>query len=156
MRADLKGLILCFAIIGALAGMFVFLSVIYILWVNYDRGIRVKPYASYWRLVNLGNGFDDYKKQNGVLPADVIQLVNFRPDLANDTNDAYGRPVILIPYSEKTGYGELISYGRDGKPGGENKFDRDIEIRFPMETETNAQWNTQISERFKSRADRGM
>jgi hypothetical protein len=156
MRDDLKGLILCFAIIGVLAGLFVSLSVFHILWSLHARDKRVMPYASYTRLVNLASGFDDYKKQNGVWPADIIQLVNVRPDLGNDTNDAYGHAVILIPYSEKAGYGELISYGRDGKPGGDNKFDRDIEIRFPTETETNAQWNKQVSERFKSRVDRGL
>jgi hypothetical protein len=155
MRDDLKELILCFAIIGILAGMFVSLSVFHILWRLHAGDERIKPYSSFTRLANLGYGFDDYKKQKGEWPADITQLVNFRPDLGNDTNDAYGRAVILIPYSEKAGYGELISYGSDGKPGGDNKFDRDIEIRFPTETETNAQWNAQVRERFKGRGDHG-
>jgi hypothetical protein len=151
MRDFLKPLFIVFAIIGIYASV----SVFCILWNLHGGEQRVKPYSSYTRLVNLGYGFDDYKKQKGGWPADIIQLVNVRPDLGNDTNDAYGHAVILIPYSEKTGYGELISYGRDGKPGGDNKFDHDIEIRFPTETETNAQWNAQVRERFKGRGDHG-
>jgi hypothetical protein len=75
--------------------------------------------------------------------------------LESETTDAYGRIVILVSYNQESGYGELISYGKDGKPGGDNKYDRDIEIRFPINTETNAQWNNPFKERFKNRADRG-
>jgi hypothetical protein len=152
MRDILKTLILIFAILGVFAAVCVF----HILWKTHELIKTAKPYSSYTELVNLASGFDDYKKQNGVWPADITQLVNVRPDLGNDTNDAYGHAVILIPYSEKAGYGEVISYGRDGKQGGDNQFDRDLVIRFPMEMETNAQWNKQVADRFKSRASRGL
>jgi hypothetical protein len=84
-----------------------------------------------------------------------MQLVEVRPDLADDATDAYGNIVILIPYSERSGCGQIISYGRDGKPGGDNQFDRDIVLRFPVDSLTNIEWNNQFSTRFKSRESRG-
>ena len=127
-----------------------------LVWHLKERKEASKPYISYTGLVTLANGCGDYKKQYGVFPEKMEQLRGFRPDMVASTTDAYGHSVILVPYNESVGYGELISYGRDGKPGGENQFDRDIVIRFPTDTETNTQWNKQIAERFKSRASRGL
>ena len=152
MRGFSKTLVILVCAVGIMA----FAVIAHILWALHRFDKTAKPYGSYTRLVNLASGFDDYKKQNGVWPADITQLVEVRPDLGNDTNDAYGHAVVLIPYSEKTGYGEVISYGRDGKPGGDNQLDRDLVIRFPMEVETNAQWNKQVANRFKSRSSRGL
>ena len=115
-----------------------------------------KPYMSYTGLVYLANGCDEYKRQYGVFPEKIEQLRRFRPDMVASTVDAYGHSVVLVPYNESIGYGELISYGRDGKPGGDNQFDRDIVIRFPLDTGTNAQWNKQVAEQFKSRESRGL
>ena len=106
--------------------------------------------------MNLAQGMEDYKQQNGQWPTNLTQLIITRSYLEQSTMDAYTNVIILVNFNESTGYGALISYGCDGKPGGENKFDRDIEVRFPMETETNIQWNAQVKERFKKRADRGL
>jgi hypothetical protein len=152
MRNLSNPIILFCVVIGVFASVCVF----WIIWKTHETGKLFKPYASYAGLVNLASGFDDYKKQNGAWPTNITQLVEVRPDLGNATNDAYGHAVILIPYSEKAGYGEVISYGRDGRSGGDNQFDRDLMIRFPMEMETNAQWNQQVADRFKSRASRGL
>jgi hypothetical protein len=152
MRDFLKALKILFVVVGILASV----SALFIWWVIYDDQKRFKPYLSYTRLVNLASGINDYKKQNGAWPADITQLENFRLDLRNDITDGYDNAVIMTPYSEIAGCGKVISYGRDGKPGGDNKFDRDIEIRFPTDMETNAQWNKQVGERFKSRADKGL
>jgi hypothetical protein len=148
----MKQFIIALVIVGFLAGICVFRVV----WdVSQSRKL-MKPYLSYANLVYLASGCDDYKKQRGVWPEDINHLADFRPDLSESTTDAYGHAIMLLPYSEKTGCGELISFGRDGKPGGDNQFDRDIVIRFPTDMETNAQWNKQVSERFKSRAARGL
>lgn len=32
--------------------------------------------------------------------------------------DAYGRPLVYVPYSEPPGYGSITALGRDGKRGG--------------------------------------
>jgi general secretion pathway protein G len=45
------------------------------------------------------------------------------------TNDAWGRPVIYEQFEANRGYGRVLSYGRDGKPGGSGP-DADIERRF--------------------------
>lgn len=45
------------------------------------------------------------------------------------TNDAWGRPLVYIPFEPSLGYGSVLSYGRDGKPGGDGP-DADIEFRF--------------------------
>jgi hypothetical protein len=152
MRKTLKRNISIFVIAVMLAASPVF----YVIWKTGQTGKLIKPYGSYIRLVNLASGFDDFKKQNGEWPADTAQLVVVRPDLGNDTTDSYGHDVVFVPYNEAVGYGEFISYGQDGMPGGNNKFDRDIVIRFPMETKANAEWNKQVADRFKSRTDRGL
>ena len=152
MRDFIKAIILTCVILGVFAGG----SVFYVVWKTSKAAKEMKPYISYTKLVNLADGFNDYKKQKGVWPADITQLINIRPDLVNDITDAYNHAVIVIPYSEKAKYGEAISYGQDGKPGGDNRFDQDIVIRFPVDAETNVQWNKQVAERFKSRASRGL
>ena len=142
-------------ILVCVVGIIAFTGIAHILWSQHRFEEEVSPYASYTRLINLARGMDGYKQHSGQWPTNLAQLVIARPDLESETTDAYGRIVILVSYNQESGYGELISYGKDGKPGGDNKYDRDIEIRFPVDTETNAQWNSLIKERFKNRADRG-
>jgi len=131
------------------------MGVLYLLWKSVETKKNLKTYSSYLRLQTLASGFDEYKKQNGLWPTNIMQLVEVRPDLGNDATDAYCNIVILIPFSEVVGFGQLISYGRDGKPGGDNQFDRDIVLRFPLDNLTNTEWNNQVSTRFKSREARG-
>jgi general secretion pathway protein G len=45
------------------------------------------------------------------------------------TNDAWGRPLVYVPFDSSLGYGRVLSYGRDGKPGGDGP-DADIEFRL--------------------------
>jgi general secretion pathway protein G len=45
------------------------------------------------------------------------------------TNDAWGGPLLYEPFDAKRGFGRIISYGRDGKPGGSGP-DADVERRF--------------------------
>jgi hypothetical protein len=71
--------------------------------------------------------------------------------LEQDKTDAYENMVILVNYNEGAGYGELISYGKDGKPGGESKYDRDVIVHFPIDDKTNEQWNVQMRELVKYR-----
>ena len=44
---------------------------------------------------------------------------------------------MLVPYNQSLGYGQIISYGRDGGPGGTGT-DGDLAVRFP--TQANAGW----------------
>jgi hypothetical protein len=47
-----------------------------------------------------------------------------------DSKDPWGRPFVYVPFNGATGFGRVITYGRDGKPGGA-ALDADIERRFP-------------------------
>lgn len=44
--------------------------------------------------------------------------------------DGWGRPIVYEPYSTNARHGRVISYGRDGKPGGTDA-DADAELMFP-------------------------
>lgn len=110
----------------------------------YQHERSYKPLFSYWHMVNLAKTFDEFQAQTGNWPTNLNQIKEFQPDWSTNMVDSYQRPFILVPFDKSKGYGELISYGRDGEPGGENKFDRDIFIRFPTYEETNYQWNEQM------------
>lgn len=45
------------------------------------------------------------------------------------TNDAWGRRIVYESFDSARAYGRVLSYGRDGKPGGAGP-DADIEFRF--------------------------
>jgi hypothetical protein len=111
-------------------------------WLISQREVRtVRPYITYGRLLNLAAGCDQYKSKYGVWPDSLITLRAYRGDLNDAATDMWGRQVILVPYSASLGYGEIISYGSDGKPGGVGA-DRDLEVRFP--TGSNSNWNSQM------------
>jgi hypothetical protein len=101
----------------------------------------IKPWGTYRRLLYIAEGCGKYKAQTGAWPGSLGQLLAGRPEL-NDPydKDAWGHEFVLIPFNESVGYGEVISYGRDGKPGGDGA-DRELEVRFPTEGNTN--WNKQ-------------
>ncbi len=123
---------------------------------------EIKPWITYTRLLGVASDCDKYKEQYGVWPNSLAQLLAFRPELIDWAKDAWGqndskmwgqnddsvwgRYVVLVPYDKSLGYGEVISYGRDGKPGGTGA-DRDMIVRFP--TEANAAWNKQQGEGLK-------
>jgi len=110
---------------------------------------ETKPYITYTRLMGVALDCDKYKEQYGVWPNSIAQLIAFRSELTDWAKDAWGkgnnnmwgRYVVLVPFDKSFGYGEVISYGRDGKPEGTGA-DRDLIVRFP--TETNADWNKQM------------
>jgi hypothetical protein len=135
-------LIILLVIISVVAGLFIWG------WIASNRVIEeIKPYVTYSRLMFVAAGCDEYKKEKGVWPTSLAQLHAFRVDL-NDpwTRDSWGRDVVLVPYDESLSYGEVISYGRDGKIGGSGP-DRDLVVRFPCEANTN--WNEQVGSGLK-------
>src|ERR1019366_3230107 len=44
--------------------------------------------------------------------------------------DAWDRPIIYDPFTSNSGFGRVVSYGRDGKPNGSGQ-DADIEVKCP-------------------------
>jgi hypothetical protein len=114
---------------------------------------QIKPYITYTRLLGLASDCDKYKDQYGEWPKSLEQMIAFRPELTDWAKDAWGngdnmwgRYIILVPYDNTLGYGEVISYGRDGKQGGAG-LDRDMVVRFPAEA--NDAWNRQQGEGLK-------
>jgi hypothetical protein len=113
-----------------------------------------KPYITYTRLMDVALDCDKYNVQYGVWPNSLTKLIAFRPELIDWAKDAWGqnddglwgRYVVLVPYDKSLGYGEVVSYGRDGKPGGTG-LNSDLVVRFP--TEVNAAWNKQQGEGLK-------
>jgi hypothetical protein len=106
-----------------------------------------KPYVTYHILIYDAKACDEYWDRFGKWPNSLAQLQSSQIKL-NDprTNDTWGREIVFVPYNESIGYGEVISYGHDGKPGGTG-VDRDLVIRYP--TEANAGWNKQQGEGLK-------
>lgn len=47
--------------------------------------------------------------------------------------DRWHQSPVYVPYDTSRGYGTVISYGKDGKPGGKGE-DADIEVRFDAHT----------------------
>jgi hypothetical protein len=102
---------------------------------------RIKPWVTHGRLIFVASWCDTFREQRGVWPKSIQELRDFTAYLRGSSiQDAWGRAFILTPYNDSLGYGNLISYGRDGKPGGIGQ-DRDMEIRFP--TNTWEKWNRQ-------------
>jgi len=136
-----------FIILGIVAAGLIVAPLIY-LRVTVERDLQEsKPYITYTRLVAVASDCDKYKTNYGVWPTSLEKLIAFKPELIDWAKDAWGqgddkwgRYVVFVPYDASVGYGKIISYGRDGKPGGIG-LDRDLELRFP--SEANADWNKQ-------------
>jgi hypothetical protein len=106
-----------------------------------------KPWVTYSRLMYcVSHGCNEYKKRYGSWPNSLDRLRAFGEDLNERSTDMWGHDFILVPYNESLGYGRILSYGADGKPGGELD-NRDIEVRFP--SELNETWNTTMGLQFK-------
>ena|SRR5258708_6120417 len=98
-----------------------------------------KPWVTYSRLMYcVTHGCSEYKKRYGSWPSSLAQLRAFGNDLKEVSTDMWGHDFVLVPYSETNGYGQIISYGADGKPGGTGA-DSDLEVRFP--DDANSAWN---------------
>jgi hypothetical protein len=119
----------------------------FILWRLLDMRSRQeedKPVITYNRLMLVAAGCDKYRASNGVFPESLDVLRPFRADLNEPwEKDAWGQGVIVVPYESSRGYGRIISYGRNRKPGGAGK-DRDLEVRFPIKE--NHDWNKQMAD----------
>jgi len=106
-----------------------------------------KQYVTYTYLIYDAKACDEYRDRFGKWPDSLAQLQSPQMHLGNsETNDAWGRKIVFVPYNESFGYGEVVSYGRDGRPGGTD-LARDIVIRFPAKAY--AAWNEQQGKGLK-------
>ena len=117
-------------------------------WIVSHRELtEIKPWGTYSTAMYLASrGCGDYKKQHGVWPDSFDQLRAFRGDINERCKDAWGRDFVFVPYNKSLGYGQIISYGRDGKPGGTGA-DHDLIVRFPCAANSN--WNEQVGAGLK-------
>ena len=75
----------------------------------------------------LENAVDQYRLDNRRYPTNEEGLAAVQPYLKKALpNDPWGRPYLYRTPGEKTDY-EVVSYGRDGKPGGSGE-DADIGV----------------------------
>ena len=98
-----------------------------------------KPYAGCNMLLNLAaSGCEAFKNVRGSWPNSLDDVYAMRDDVVR--KDPWGHDFGFTPFDSGKGYGEVISYGRDGKPGGTGE-NADLVIRFPVKA--NADWNRQ-------------
>lgn len=129
-------LIICGIVVLLLAGLYILGGI-----AGKRELQKIKPWITYTRLMGIAEGCDKYKAQYDSWPSSLSQLQKGHPELVDPWDkDGWGRELVLVPYNETRGYGEIISYGRDAKPGGTGD-NRDLEVRFP--TDANADWNKQ-------------
>jgi hypothetical protein len=131
------GIVLVFVVIvlSSIIGVFIWCRSLY------NRELEAaKPYTSYARFTFIADGCDRYKATYGTWPVSSSDMLAVMPELKPKATDAWNRVFVLVPYNQSLGYGKIISYGRDGRLGGVGP-DRDIELRFPYES--NITWNTQ-------------
>jgi hypothetical protein len=104
-----------------------------------------KPYITCGMMFNVAvNGCEGFKNVRGAWPGSLDDINSFIGDLVH--KDAWGHPLGFTPYDDAKGYGEIISYGKDGKPGGTGD-DADLVVRFPLKS--NADWNQKLAAGIK-------
>lgn len=62
-------------------------------------------------------------------PEHNFRTIAFLPSGEWTTNDAWHRPLLYRPFDPARGYGAVVSFGRDGRVGGD-AADSDYEERF--------------------------
>ena len=86
------------------------------------------------QLITYQRAITNFNATAGRWPTSVRELetnsLNLVFIVTPDHNDPWSRPYIFVPYNSATGFGRIVTYGRDGKPGGTG-VDADIERRFP-------------------------
>jgi hypothetical protein len=97
-----------------------------------DPAIRTKMHLS-----QVAAASEAYHNEYGLWPTGLTDFspqsnsnhIAFLPSGPWTTDDAWGHPLAYRPFDPALGYGAVLSFGRDGKPGGVGK-DADIEERF--------------------------
>ena len=75
----------------------------------------------------IAEGSKSYKRMHARWPAVPGDFV--APEFDLWTLDFWNRPFIYLPYDPAKGWGAVLSYGADGRPGGTG-LDEDLELRF--------------------------
>ncbi len=136
-----------FAIVAAICVLFVSIFVIKMIHIKQKLYSGWGPSNTFSRMMTVASACDEYNMQAGQWPSSLSELHYYSlPFPSQWCTDAWTHPIILVPYTNSLGYGKILSYGRDGKVGGAGE-DRDIEVRFPVEANSN--WNDQERNEFE-------
>jgi hypothetical protein len=79
-------------------------------------------------ITNFNASMGRWPNSLGELESNSMKTVFIVPPARS--KDPWGNSFIYVPFNSATGFGRVISFGRDGKPGGIG-LDADIERRFP-------------------------
>ncbi len=108
-----------------------------VIWCVVGRVVfRQQQLAGYnkFRLTWVGAAASEYHKSLRRWPSSLADLVaqpdsNMAVFLKSGSNDAWGHPIVFEPFDSTRGYGRLISYGQDGRPGGEG-YAKDVALHY--------------------------
>jgi hypothetical protein len=90
--------------------------------------------ASMGYMKGVSEASKHYHNQYNAWPKSLTDLTNNPRNLVffyceGGMVDGWRRPLLYQPFDPAKGYGAVISYGRDGRPGGSGE-DADLEVRF--------------------------
>ena len=130
--SESKGFWIAIAAIGAM-GLLVATRLVVGGWTN-ATAVRIAETRLHLMLLQAASS--NYFSSYGVWPRSIHDFdADANPqklkfiDSLHPTNDAWGWPIVYIPFDPSVGYGKVVSYGRDGKLGGVGP-DADIEAQF--------------------------
>jgi hypothetical protein len=63
-------------------------------------------------------------------PSDTWRHPRYLKRVSQDLKDGWGHPLVYQPFSANSGFGAVISLGKDGRLGGTGP-DADLEFKFP-------------------------
>jgi hypothetical protein len=122
---------LLFMLLGAFLTIVTLVLIFYFL----SRNPTAVAYTSV-SLTGLHTATTTFHERTGQWPASLNELVTnshntiFYAPSPNGFRDGWKHPFIFELYTTNRGYGRILSYGRDGKPGGLGP-NSDMELRFP-------------------------
>lgn len=112
--------------LAALVGLAVTLLSLYVSWIDNRASpfLGSAQYLTLHQIERIQQAIADYQKRSNAVPKSLENLVASEVPgmLEYDIKDGWGRP--LMYFSDGTNY-TIISYGRDGKPGGKG-LDSDV------------------------------
>lgn len=120
------------AVVASLSGYFFYKNAQVI-----RDGSGANPFSNLAIMNYVAGGVVAYKSSFGEWPSflwEVAAPPRDQPLLTDRPSDgvfrdAWGNPIIYLPYDPKSGYGKILSLGRDCRNGGEG-HDADLEVRF--------------------------
>jgi len=107
---------------GGVVGLVTFAVVM----ASHRQRLSEKVALNAFEVASVMAGCSNYFDAHGRWPTSLLECVT---QFGGPTNDAWGHAIIFVPLAPDTGFGRIVSYGRDGTPGGDGP-DSDVEFRF--------------------------